>query len=184
MKVKIVGGGVFGLSAAAELARRGHAVELFEAGEIPSEKGASRDISKALRLEYGPDTPFYAPAVTRARELWLDLEKRSGRKIYHESGFLCLSSRFEPGGWEYESFRHTKDAGYPVERLAVEEVNRRFPGFDSRWSHRGAPASSRPDRCQLSVQFPPVFFCLHCTFHRSCLSPSVSLFQSHDLAAS
>lgn len=129
VRVHIIGGGVFGLSAAAVLGQRGHRVELFEAGEIPSEKAASRDISKALRLDYGPECVTYAPWVARSREMWLDLEVRTGRKVFHEDGFLALSSRWGPGVFEYESFRWLTGKGYPIRRMEPAEAARRFPLF-------------------------------------------------------
>ncbi len=129
MKVSIVGGGLFGLSAAANLAVRGHAVTVYETGEIPSAKASSRDISKALRLEYGPETATWAPWVLRAREGWIDLERRTGRRIYHETGYLAFARRFQPGAFEYQSWTWLDSQGFSVERISPREAALRFPAF-------------------------------------------------------
>jgi len=51
--VVVVGGGVFGLTAACELKKRGLDVELIEASTIPAVNAASTDISKIVRMDYG-----------------------------------------------------------------------------------------------------------------------------------
>ena len=55
MKTIVVGAGIFGVTAARELARRGHEVVLVDIGPIPHPLAASTDVSKVVRLEYGPD---------------------------------------------------------------------------------------------------------------------------------
>lgn len=129
MRVLIAGGGVFGLSAAAELARRGHRVEVREAGGIPSDRAASRDISKAIRGSYGPACALYAPAALRAREAWRALERASGRAILHEVGGLHLTTRCDPAGFEAASCAWLRDHGWPVRELGLREAGEILPWF-------------------------------------------------------
>lgn len=129
MRVAIVGGGVFGLSAAWRLAVRGHAVALFEAGTIPAEKAASRDVSKALRGGYGRATATYAPGVARGRELWRDLESATGRTVFHETGCLQMCTRFEPGVFEYDGHRELAALNWNVDVLDVGDIAKLAPGF-------------------------------------------------------
>src|SRR6267142_93871 len=56
--VLVAGGGVFGITAAIELRKRGHAVRLLDPGPLPHPLAASTDISKVVRLEYGPDADW------------------------------------------------------------------------------------------------------------------------------
>ena len=58
--VLIAGGGLFGLTAALELRRRGLAVTVVDPAPVPREDGASVDISKAVRLDYGRDEELEA----------------------------------------------------------------------------------------------------------------------------
>ncbi len=133
MRIAIAGAGVFGLSAACELAARGHDVIVHEDDpNLPALRAASRDDSKALRHEYGAETQFYAPWAARSRELWIDLENEWGKKIFHPSGFLAFSSRpSEPGVWEFDSFRVLSDLGYPVQLWDIATAKDRFPSFNT-----------------------------------------------------
>src|ERR1700737_2378513 len=65
----VVGAGIFGVTAAIELRKRGHAVRLVDPGPLPHPLAASTDISKVVRLEYGADEPYTALAE-RAIEGW------------------------------------------------------------------------------------------------------------------
>ena len=53
--VAIVGGGIFGATAALALRLRGHPVSLFDPGPLPNPDAASTDISKVIRMDYGAD---------------------------------------------------------------------------------------------------------------------------------
>lgn len=129
MRITIVGGGVFGTSAALECAKRGHRVVLREADTIPAEKAASHDVSKAIRSTYGDKSAFYAPAVGRAREGWLRLERDLGSQLLHPVGFLETASRFDAQSFEYQSAQQLAAMGLPHEVLDRKEIARRFPGF-------------------------------------------------------
>lgn len=50
-RVAIVGAGIFGVTAALTLARRGHRVTLLDPGPLPHPLAESTDVSKAIRLE-------------------------------------------------------------------------------------------------------------------------------------
>src|SRR5437660_12393444 len=87
-RVLIAGAGVFGVTAAIELRKRGHPVMLVDPGPLPHPLAASTDISKVVRLEYGADEPYTAlpeRAVEGARRWNRDLGLP-----YHESGLLLL----------------------------------------------------------------------------------------------
>ena len=53
--ILVVGSGIFGVTSALELARRGHKVTLMDQGAVPYPKAASTDISKVIRMDYGSD---------------------------------------------------------------------------------------------------------------------------------
>jgi glycine/D-amino acid oxidase-like deaminating enzyme len=72
--VIVVGGGVFGATAAWELARRGYAVRLFEAGDPPRPEAASTDISKLVRADYGVDG-FHREMMERALPRLVGVER-------------------------------------------------------------------------------------------------------------
>ncbi len=129
MKCGIVGGGVFGVAAAWEFARRGHQVELFERSFIPAPLAAGTDISKAIRLEYGPEVERYAPLVERAFERWTDVERRTGERILERCGMLSLASQFQEGHYEWESYQRLRRRGHDLDLLDPREGAKRFPQF-------------------------------------------------------
>ena len=64
--ILVIGGGIFGLTAALELRRRGHRVTIADVGAIPSPLAASTDVSKVVRADYGSDV-LYTELMEHAR---------------------------------------------------------------------------------------------------------------------
>jgi glycine/D-amino acid oxidase-like deaminating enzyme len=56
--VLVVGGGIFRVTAALELRRRGYGITLIDPGPLPAKLAASTDISKVVRVEYGADAIY------------------------------------------------------------------------------------------------------------------------------
>src|SRR5574341_1423317 len=131
--VAVVGAGAFGVTAAIELARRGHQVTLLDPGPLPHPLAASTDISKVIRMEYGPDVAYMALAE-RARDGWLGWNaawRAAGREpLYHETGVLMVCREpMRPGGFEQESFRMLVARGHAPERLDARSLVRRYPAW-------------------------------------------------------
>ena len=130
MNVGIVGCGIFGASTALALARRGHAVTVFDrAPEAPAEDAASNDRSKALRFEYGAHCALYVPLVEESRAAYRALEEGWGAPLYVETGVLALARSWDAERHERRSYEFLRDAGRPVELLEPAEARRRFPQF-------------------------------------------------------
>jgi glycine/D-amino acid oxidase-like deaminating enzyme len=133
MRLVVIGGGIFGSTAALKLAGRGHRVTLVEPGPLPHPDAASTDISKIVRLDYGADA-FYTELMERALPLWRELNARTPRPLFHETGFLLLSSvPLEPGSYEAESLAVMNARGHAVERLQGGAIARRFPALGERF---------------------------------------------------
>ncbi len=134
--VAIVGGGIFGLTAALELKARGHRVSLFDPGPLPHPLAASTDISKVLRMEYGADRS-YTELMELAREGWLAwneewIDEGKG-PLYHETGVLaCCLDPMTEGGFEYESLASLSERGHEPERLDAEAIARRYPAWSTK----------------------------------------------------
>ena len=103
-RVAVVGGGIFGVSAALELNARGHRVSLFDPGPLPHPLAASTDISKVIRMEYGADEAYMA-VIEEARDRWqawnAEWTEEGLGPLYHETGVLmaCRAPMGE-GGFE------------------------------------------------------------------------------------
>lgn len=134
-RVVVVGAGVFGLGAALELRRREHEVTIVDQGPVPHPLAASTDVSKVIRMEYGPDEPYTALAE-EAREGWLAWNeawrREGGEPLYHEIGVLMVSREpMRAGGFEYEGWRVLLKRGHAPERLDADALRRRFPAWST-----------------------------------------------------
>ena len=133
--IAVVGGGIFGLTAALELDARGHRVSVLEPGPIPHPLAASTDISKVIRMEYGSDEAYMA-LTERAIEGWRAWNERWSAEgtgpLYHETGVLMISqARMTEGGFEHESYKMLLKRGHAPERMDAETIALRFPAWSS-----------------------------------------------------
>jgi glycine/D-amino acid oxidase-like deaminating enzyme len=129
MRVAIAGGGIFGVTAALALARRGHAVTLLDPGPIPHPLAESTDISKVVRMDYGADEEYLALGE-RALDGWRRWNTTWPSPLYHETGVTFLSGTpMAPGGFEHDSFHALLRRGHRPERLDADAIARRFPAY-------------------------------------------------------
>ena len=129
LSVIVVGAGVFGVTGALELRRRGHEVTLLDPGPLPHPLASSTDLSKMIRMDYGADE-FYMALMERAFEGWRAWNRLWAEDLYHETGFLILAGGpLRPGTFEGDSLALLRQRGHPVERLTSVEVRRRFPAW-------------------------------------------------------
>ncbi len=127
--VLIVGGGIFGITAALELADRGARVALLDPGPIPHPDASSTDISKLVRMDYGGDE-FYVRLMEDALVSWRNWNQSFERPLFHETGLLVLSSTpmtsNEPS-FEGKSFGLLTARGHALEHLDEGAIAARFP---------------------------------------------------------
>jgi glycine/D-amino acid oxidase-like deaminating enzyme len=129
MRILIAGGGVFGVTAALELRRRGHAVTLCDPGPIPHPLAESTDLSKVVRCDYGDDVE-YTELGERSLEGWRRWNAEWKTPRFHETGVAFLAREpMQPGGFEHASFELLRRRGHRVERLDAGEIARRFPAY-------------------------------------------------------
>jgi glycine/D-amino acid oxidase-like deaminating enzyme len=124
----IVGGGAFGLSAALELARRGHAVHLLEPspGPAPRDEAASTDQSKAVRMDYGGDL-FYTEFGEQALAAWPEFDRGHETPTFHREGWLLTTPRpMQPGEFEHDSYQLLRNRGHVLQRLTDGDLRRRL----------------------------------------------------------
>lgn len=134
--ILIAGAGVFGLTAALELNRRGHAVTVVDPGPVPHPLASSTDISKVIRMEYGSDL-FYTEKAAQARSGWLRWNEDFGEQLYHETGLLVLAAGpLRPGSFEGDSLAALKKQGHKPKLLDAPEIARDYPAWNTqRFSH-------------------------------------------------
>ena len=129
--ILIAGAGAFGLSTALELRGRGHSVTVVDPGPVPHPLAASNDVSRMVRMDYADDQ-LYSDLGAEAIAEWHVWNERAGRLLYHEDGFLVLTSEpLQPGAVEKQSYDLLTAAGWPLERIDSKSVAERFPLWNS-----------------------------------------------------
>ena len=125
----VVGAGIFGITAAHELRARGYRVAVLDPGPLPHPLAASTDISKVIRMEYGPDEQYMA-MVEQSLPGWQRWNEEFGDTIYHETGVAMLTrAPMAPGGFEYESYQLLLKRGHRPQRLDAGAIAQRFPAW-------------------------------------------------------
>ena len=129
MNVVVVGGGIFGATAALELCVRGDAVTLVDPGPLPHPLAESTDLSKVVRIDYGADVE-YTELGERSLDGWRRWNRDWPVARFHETGVAFLArTPLAPGGFEYDSFELLTRRGHRLERLDAAAIARRFPAY-------------------------------------------------------
>ncbi|HEY2136944.1 MAG TPA: N-methyl-L-tryptophan oxidase [Xanthobacteraceae bacterium] len=124
--VAVIGLGVMGSAALHHLASRGVRAVGFEQFGPGHDRGSSHGETRIIRLGYFED-PSYVPLVRAARELWRELEKKSGHSLLHVTGILELGS--PDGTLVAGTLRSSRAHALPHEVLDAAGVRRRYPAF-------------------------------------------------------
>lgn len=83
----VIGVGSMGSSTCYHLAKSGATVLGIEQFELAHDKGAHSGQSRIVRKAYF-EHPDYIPLLERAYQNWQEIEKVSGKKMYHETGIF------------------------------------------------------------------------------------------------
>ncbi len=130
-RVVILGGGIFGVTSALTLQRRGWSVTLVDPAPLPAPLASSTDRSKVIRADYGEDDYLSRLAETSLERWRIWNRERFDRPLFHEVGFLLLRrTSLDEGGFEYGSFKTLKARGLRVERVDAGALGRRFPAWN------------------------------------------------------
>lgn len=126
-RVVIVGAGIVGLSTAYALLREGkHHVTVLEQETVDHKRATSHGISRLLRFEYGADA-LYSEMVNLSLQRWKQLERRSRRTLYTQTGLLVLGT--ENDNFTLPSYKVMQDLDLPSEHLSRHHCRQRFPQF-------------------------------------------------------
>jgi sarcosine oxidase len=115
-----------GSAALYHLASRGVRVLGFDRYAPPHTLGSTHGLSRIIREAYY-EHPRYVPLVQRAYELWSDLERASGRRLFQQTGGLMIGPR--NGSLVAGALRSAREHSLPHEELSAGQVRSRFPAF-------------------------------------------------------
>ena len=129
MRVLVIGGGIFGITAALELHARACDVTVVDPGPLPHPLAESTDISKIVRCDYGADED-YTLLGERALDGWRRWNATWRTARFHETGVMFLTrAAMQPGGFEHASYNLLARRGHRVERLDAAAITARFPAY-------------------------------------------------------
>lgn len=122
--VAVVGLGGMGSAILAQAAARGASVIGLEQYQAAHALGSSHGRTRMIRKSYF-ENPAYVPLLRRAYELWRELEKSSGTKLFHATGVLTVGDETSAiiTGTRHAAQEHD----LPLLVLSREEVQKRYP---------------------------------------------------------
>lgn len=120
---RIIGAGVFGAWIAHALKRRGWAVSLTDQHGPANSRASSGGETRIIRSGYGP-LSIYARWARESLPHWLDLERRTGERLFVRTGALFLGGA---AAWLHDTVRTLSEQGIPAQWLTAEEVATRYP---------------------------------------------------------
>lgn len=128
----IIGGGIFGLSAALSLRERQYEVTLINPDYLPHPLAASTDISKIVRAEYGADRQYFDMAMM-AIEGWERWNQLLRRPIFRATGLLMLMQKDQEASeqtFERESVVTLAAKGIASQWLDAETIRSQYPAIN------------------------------------------------------
>lgn len=122
----VVGLGAHGGATAYQFAKRGDKVLGLDRFRVPHENGSTHGESRIIREAYH-ENPAYVPLVQRAYELWEELERDHGQRLFVQTGGLMISA---PRVGTFAGAKASADLyGLKHEILNAADLRRRFPAF-------------------------------------------------------
>ena len=124
--VIIVGAGSMGMAAGYFLAKSGKKTLLLDAFNPPHDKGSHHGDTRIIRHAYG-EGEEYVPLALKAQQLWYELEEKSGKQLFLQTGVLNVGT--EASEFIKTIISSAKTYSLPLEVLDANEVNQRWPGL-------------------------------------------------------
>lgn len=118
VKVAVIGGGIIGLAATAELARAGAEVRCYEAATVAGAQ--SKGTTRIFRHAHGD--PRLVELAVRASGKWSTWEMRFGRRLVGPEGLIITGDEIVPL-WE----RAMQEGGAPSRSLTRKEGEKLLP---------------------------------------------------------
>lgn len=123
-EVAVIGLGGIGSAILAQSAARGAAVIGVEQYQPAHDRGSSHGRTRMIRKAYFED-PAYVPLLRRAYELWRELEKAAGEKIFNGTGLLTVGE--ETSAIITGTRRASAEHDLAIESLSRQEMRARYP---------------------------------------------------------
>src|SRR5688500_3832319 len=123
LRATVIGAGVFGAWIAQALHARGWTVTLVDQYGPGNSRASSGGETRINRSGYGA-LSVYSRWARDSRPAWLDLERRSGERLFVHTGALFLG---EDGAWLDDTAATLEREGIRAEWIDAAALARRFP---------------------------------------------------------
>jgi N-methyl-L-tryptophan oxidase len=124
--VIVIGAGSMGMAAGYFLSKSWKKTLLLDSFEPPHNRGSHHGDTRIIRHAYA-EGEEYVPLVLKAQELWNELESKTGRKLFHQTGVLSVGLADDQAIQNVIS--SAKKYNLPLETMRAEEINHRWPGI-------------------------------------------------------
>ena len=131
----VLGLGAMGSAATYQLAIRGASVLGIDQLKPPHELGSTHGDTRITRIACG-EGPEYSSFARRSHEIWRDIESRTGRELFTQTGLLMISGKgrrsAEHGKPEFlkNTVTAADQAKVRYEMLDGKAIRQRFPAFN------------------------------------------------------
>lgn len=124
--VIVIDAGSMGMSAGYYLASQGARTLLIDAFDPPHRMGSHHGDSRLMRHAYTGSESYTAMAL-RADQLWLDLERLSGKTLLVRTGVLNMAQ--DGGQYLADKVKRAAQFGIRIEALQTSDMRKRWPGL-------------------------------------------------------
>lgn len=124
--VIVIGAGSMGMAAGYYLSREGKKTLLLDSFQPPHNRGSHHGETRIIRYAYA-EGEEYVPFILKARELWSDLEKETGKQLFLQTGVLNVG--YEKSPFIQNIIASSNNYSLPLEVMEASEVNRRWRGI-------------------------------------------------------
>jgi sarcosine oxidase len=132
-RLTIIGGGVMGLMTAYYAAPLASSVTILDKSRVGDPGTASFALTRSVRNDYLD--PQYSRLAFEARQLWQDLQARSGERLLVDCGCLNLvKASVTPdvaASYAVRSFEVLEELQLRRQAFSAAELSKRFPQFDA-----------------------------------------------------
>ena len=124
--VLVIGAGIFGTSTAYHLSKshlNPSRIKVIDRTPFPPKHGASTDINKIIRLDYG--SAFYMELAAEAMEAWKTWPELGQKGFFHKTGWVHFNE--ESSDLDQRIAANFRARGSdPTVRMSLEEVRKKF----------------------------------------------------------
>lgn len=134
----VIGLGAMGSASAYQLTKKGKRVLGIDQYSPPHVYGSSHGETRITRQAIA-EGKEYVPLVLRANEIWREIEKETGRKLYTQTGILIMASNAtnKPNKFVDNTIVAAIEYDVSHSELTAQEIKVKFPQFSISGDEKG-----------------------------------------------